>query len=375
MQQLPIPKRKWGSVSMDLITALPETASGNSAIVVFVDRLTKMIHLAACNTSIKTHAFAKLFRHEVLRLHGLPYEFVSDRDGRFTSNFMREVCRLLNIQQAMSTAYHPQSDGQTERTNRTLEDMLRQYANPFHTDWDEHLDMAEFAINDAWQESVQETPFMLNYGQHPLNFLSLQTHSHVPAAAGFTENMRLGIERAQDCLQRAQQRQKTYADRGSRDVNYDVGADLMLNTKNVRYRSLGTPKLMPRWVGPYKVLERVGKVAYRLALPVELKMHPVFHVSLLKLVRQDQRLQPPPPRVLLNGDVVYTIDRILDHRKTRKGKRKNLKEFLIRWEGFDSTHDSWEPEALMHDPGMVQDYWDYLAASEQHTAQQTKPVN
>ena len=163
--------------------------------------------------------------------------------------------------------------------------MLRQYVNPFHTDWDEHLDMAEFAINDAWQESVQETPFMLNYGQHPLNFLSLQTHSHVPAAAGFTENMRLGIERAQDCLQRAQQRQKTYADRGSRDVNYDVGADLMLNTKNVRYRSLGTPKLMPRWVGPYKVLERVGKVAYRLALPVELKMHPVFHVSLLKSVR------------------------------------------------------------------------------------------
>ena len=253
--------------------------------------------------------------------------------------------------------------------------MLRQYVNPFHTDWDEHLDMAEFAINDAWQESVQETPFMSNYGQHPLNFLSLQTYSQVPAAADFTENMRLGIEHAQDCLERAQQRQKTYTDPGSRDVNYDVGADLMLNTKNVRYRSPGTPKLMPRWVGPYKVLERVGKVAYHLALPVELKMHPVFHVPLLKPVKQDQRLQPPPPRVLLNGDVVYTIDRILDHRKTRKGKRKSLKEFLIRWEGFDSTHDSWEPEALIHDPWMVQDYWDSLAASEQHTVQQTKPIN
>lgn len=332
---------KWGSVSVDLITALPETASGNTAIVVFVDRLTKMTHLAACKTSIGTQAFAKLLRHEVLRLHGLPYEFVSDRDGRFTSNFMREVCRLLNIQQAMSTAYHPQTDGQTERTNRTLEDMLRQYVNPFHDDWDDHLDMAEFAINDAWQESVQETPFMLNYGQHPLNFLSLQTHSHVPAAADFTENMRLGLERAKDCLERAQQRQKTYADRGSRDVNYDEGADLMLNTKNVRYRSPGTPKFMPRWIGPYKVLERVGKVAYRLDLPVELKMHPVFQISQLKPAKKDQRLQPPPPRVLLNGEVVYTVDRILDHRKTRKGKRRNLIEFLIRWEGFDSTHDCW----------------------------------
>ena len=372
MQPLPVPARKWGSVSMDLITALPETASGNSAIVVFVDRLSKMTHLAACPTSIDTRAFAKLFRHEVVRLHGLPYEFVSDRDGRFTSNFMREVCRLLNVKQAMSTAYHPQTDGQTERTNRTLEDMLRQYVNPVHTDWDEHLDMAEFAINDAWQESVQETPFMLNYGQHPLNFLSLQTHSHVPAAAEFTESMRQGTERAKSCLERAQQRQKTYADLGHRDVTYEVGEELMLNTKNVRHRSPGTPKLMPRWMGPYEVLERVGKVAYRLALPAELKMHPVFHVSLLKPVKKDQRLQPPPPRVLLNGDVVFTVDRILDHRMTRKGRRRNLREFLIRWEGFDSTHDSWEPEACIYDPKIVQDYWDYVASREQHTNEQAK---
>ena len=113
MQPLPVPTRKWGSVSMDLTTALPEAASGNTAIVVFVDRLSKMTHLAACKTSIDTCAFAKLFRREVIRLHGLPYEFVSDRDGRFTSNFMREVCRLLNVKQAMSTAYHPQTDGQT----------------------------------------------------------------------------------------------------------------------------------------------------------------------------------------------------------------------------------------------------------------------
>jgi len=107
---------------------------------------------------------------------------VSDRDGRFSSRFMREVCRMHNIKQAMSTAYHPQTDGQTERANRALEEMLRHYVSPTHDDRDEHLDMAEFAINDAWQESVQGTPFMLIYGQHPLNFLSLQNHSHVPAA-------------------------------------------------------------------------------------------------------------------------------------------------------------------------------------------------
>ena len=148
-----------------------------------------MTHLAACKTSIDTQAFAKMFRHEVIRLHGVPYEFVSDRDGRFTSNYMREVCRLLNIKQAMSTAYHPQADGQIECADRVLEEMLRQYVSPFHDDWDDHLDMAEFAINDTWQESVQQTPFMLNYGQHPLNFLTLQTHSHVTDAADFTDMM------------------------------------------------------------------------------------------------------------------------------------------------------------------------------------------
>jgi len=247
--------------------------------------------------------------------------------------------------------------------------MLRHYVSPTHDDWDEHLDMAEFAINDAWQESVQETPFMLTYGQHPLNFLSLQTHSHVPAAVEFTENMQYGTERAVQCLERAQQRQKAYADKGRRDVTYDVGEQLLLNTKNVRWKYPGTPKLMPRWMGPYKVLERVGPVAYLLDLPASEKMHPVFHVSLLQPWRDDGRLQPPPPRFLPSGDTVYTVEKILDH---RTGKRKNLKEFLVRWEGYDPVNDSWEPEANIHDPTLVQDYWDYVASREQHTAQQAR---
>ena len=196
-----------------------------------------MTHLAACKTAIDAQAFAKLLRHEVIWLHGLPYEFVSDRAGRFTSGFMREVCCLLNVKQFMSTAHHPQLDGQTECANRVLETMLRRYVNPGHDDWEEHWDTAEFAINAAWQESVQQMPFMLNFGQHPLNFLSLQTHAHMPAAEGFAENLRLYIQRAKDCLQQAQQRQKAYADKGRREVTYDVGEQVLLNTKNVRSRT------------------------------------------------------------------------------------------------------------------------------------------
>ena len=161
----------------------------------------------------------------------------------------------------MSTAYHPQSDGQTERTNRVLEEMLRHYVSPSHVDSDDNLDMAESAIN-AWQESVQETAFMLNYGQRPLKLLSLQTHSRVPTAAELSDLMQLGTQRAMDCLEHAQQRQEAYADEGHPDVTYEVGEKLLLDTKNVRARSAGDPELMPRWAGPYKVLERVGTVAY-----------------------------------------------------------------------------------------------------------------
>ena len=230
--------------------------------------------------------------------------------------------------------------------------------------------MAEFAINDAWQESVKATPFMLNYGQHPLNFLSVQTHSQVPAAASFTEDMQLGQERAVECLKRAQQRQKAYADKGRRDVTHNVREKLLLSTRNVRWKSLGAPKLMPRWIGPFKVLERVGKVAYRLDLPASLKMHPVFHVSLLQPWREDGRVQPPPPLFIVNGEAVYTVDRLLDH---RTGRRKNLKEFLVRWEGYGPEHDSWEPEANLLDPKLVQDYWDYVASRAQHGRMLAKP--
>ena len=201
---------------------------------------------------------------------------------------------------------------------------------------------------------------MLNYGQHPLNFLSLQTHSHVPAAEEFAENLSLGTQRAKDCLQQAQQRQKAYADRCRREVTFDVGEQVLLNTKYLRSSS-GTPKLMPRWIGPYKVLERIGIVAYKLDLPFDMQKYPVFHVSLLQPWVSSGRLQSPPPRLLLDGQTVWTVDRIIDH---RAGARKNLWEFLIRWEGYDKSNDSWEPEAYIHDPQLVQDFGTLLAQRE-----------
>ena len=169
LQPLQIPADRWQSVSMDIITQLPETPRGNSAIAVFVDRLTKMTHLAATKTSFTSKEFADHFLKEVFAKHGCLKDIVSDRDARFTSEFFQEVCQQLRVKQNMSTAYydyHPQTDGQTERMNRVVEDMIRAYVQPSQMNWDWCLPLCEFSINNAYQDSIRISPFFLNYGMH-----------------------------------------------------------------------------------------------------------------------------------------------------------------------------------------------------------------
>lgn len=163
-------------ISADLIAQLPMTKSGNTQIVVFVDTLSKMVQFAAVLTASTAYNMARLFLHNLIRLHGTQREIVSDRDTLFTSAFWEELTAALGTKLAMSTACHPANDGQTERTNRTLDEKKRHFVSPTQDDWDEHLDAAEFAINNAWQESVQNTRFMLNSGQHTI----AKTNAAVP---------------------------------------------------------------------------------------------------------------------------------------------------------------------------------------------------
>ena len=165
LQPLPIPHRPWSQVSLDLITALPRTLLGHDAIVVFVDKVTKMVHYVATTTNVTAPQLALLFMHEVVRLHGVPDSLLSDRDPRFTAHFWRSLWDQLGTKLTMSTAYHPQTDGQTERSNRTLEEALRAYVNWRQTDWDVHLSALEISINNARNSSTGFTPFYLNSGQ------------------------------------------------------------------------------------------------------------------------------------------------------------------------------------------------------------------
>jgi hypothetical protein len=167
LQPLQIPGRRWESVSMDLITDLPCTANGHDAIWVVVDRLSKMVHLQPTRKTVTAEQLALLYEQTVFRLHGFPKDIVSDRDVRFTSAFWKALNQRFGTRLSMSTKFHPQTDGQTERMNGILEDTLRHFVGPFQRDWEELLPVVEFAMNNSWNASIQNTPFMLNYGQNP----------------------------------------------------------------------------------------------------------------------------------------------------------------------------------------------------------------
>ena len=168
LQRLPVLEQKWQSVSMDFIIELLFTIRGHTGIVVFVDQLTKMVRLALLRTDFSASDVADLLISQVFKHHGLPTELVTHRDMRFTSTFFRRLTEKWEVKQKMSTSFHPQTDGQTEVMNRTLEDYLKAFTRGGQDKWDEMLTMAEFTMNNAMNSSTRETPFFLNYGRHPM---------------------------------------------------------------------------------------------------------------------------------------------------------------------------------------------------------------
>ncbi|KAJ9513216.1 hypothetical protein QJQ45_029520 [Haematococcus lacustris] len=345
LNPLSIPDYRWESVSMDLITKLPSASHGFDAICVFVDRLSKMVHFVPCKESMNAKGFARLFVDNVFKLHGLPKDMVSDRGPHFHNTFWHHVQKLLGMRGSLSSSYHPQSDGQTERYNRVLEEMLRHYISPTQTDWPDYLSLAEFAVNNSWQESIKSTPFLVNTGQSPITPMlhSLPDKGRCPEGLSYATWWQEAVAKAKLCMQAAQQRQAAYANQDRRDVHYKVGQMVLLSTKNMRLKPGKARKLLPRFVGPFKVLDLVGQVAVNLQLPASMsRLHPVFHVSLIKPYTGTDVGFMPPPVEWLDEEPVYYVERLLDHRHVHAGKAK---EYLVQWEGYDADHNTWEPRS------------------------------
>lgn len=356
LQPLQIPDKPFSSISMDLITKLPITANGNDTIIVWVCRLTKFVTFAACTESHKSEEFAQMTVDHVVSKQGYPTSFVSDRDVRFTATFWKTLLKLIGAEANMSTAFHPQSDGQTERTNRTLEETLRHFVCYKQDNWDKYLQMAAFAINNSYHESIKTTPFMLVKGYHPRmpTILSTLTDTIISGksqkAINFADNMQQALVVAKQAIRAAQDRQKTYADQNRREVDFLVGQQVLLSTKNLRLRNdereKARMKLLPKYIGPYTITEKIGPVAYRLDLPPSTKIHTVFHVSLLKPYHDPAEVHGhkplPMPLDWLDGAPTFAVDKIMAHRLVSSGRKTSV-AYLIRWSGFDEENDSWEP--------------------------------
>ena len=297
-----------------------------------------------------------MFIDNIFRLHGLPRTIVSDRDPRFTSDFWKALFEILNVKLKPSTAYHPETDGQTERVNRTLEQVLRAYVGYHQDDWDRWLPLVEFAYNNAKQASTGLTPFYCDLGQHPLVPSSLATPqefsdiTRVGATADFLQHMTDILQEARDAIGEAQERQAHYANKHRRDEAFEEGEMVLLSTANITTdvdARRPSRKLNPRFIGPYKIVKMVSPVACKLELPSNMKIHPVFHVSLLRKYQPNpeefsDRYQPPPPPIVIEDQQEYEVERILDKRK-----RRGRIEYLVKWVGYELYDATWEPPTTL----------------------------
>nr|GEY44072.1 putative reverse transcriptase domain-containing protein [Tanacetum cinerariifolium] len=329
-----IPIWKCEKITMDFVTKLPKTSNGHDAIWVVVDRLTKSTHFIPTRETESMDTLTWLYISEIISRHGVPISIISDRDSYLTSRFWQSLQNALGTQLDISTAYHPKTNGQSERTIQTLEDMLRACAIDFGKRWEKHLPLVEFSYNNSYHASIKAAPFEALYGQ--------KCRSPV-CWAEFSDTQLTGPEiihettekivKIRQHLQAARDRQSSYANVTQKPLEFQTEDRVMLkiSPRNgiIRFGKKG--KLNPRYIGPFKILNRIGPLAYKLELPEELiNVHNTFHVSNLKKCLSDESLIIPMKELKLDDKLNFVEEpvEIMDQEIKQLRQSRN---FLLKF--------------------------------------------
>ena len=286
-----VPQKTWTHLTVDFITKLPVVA-GKDAILVVCDRLSKMMHFVATTEGTSAEGLARLFRDNVWKLHGLPKSVVLDRGPQFAVELTKELNRMLGIKTKLSTAFHPQMDGQTERMNQELEQYLRLFIKHRQKDWPEWLAAAEFAVNNKVHTATKVLPFMANYRKELRMGGDIRRKGKVESVTMFVERMKKVQEEAEAALRKTQEEMKRYADRGRKETEvWKKGDQVLLSTKDLVFKERPMKKLTERYVGPYVIEEVVSSNAIKLKLPSSMRIHLVVNVSWIVRYREQVRGQ------------------------------------------------------------------------------------
>lgn len=319
-------------------------------VMVVVDKLTKRVHFVPAKNTDKAPDTASRFFDSVVRLHGMPRVIVSDRDTKFTSMFWRALMSRFGTRLAMSSGYHPQTDGQSEVMVRTLKEMLRHYLSHSQKDWTQLLSALEFAYNNSINAATGLTPFELDLGYHPVTPHTVDADLDVAAAETFIEQQQALMNRAYERLQKAQTNQSEQYNKTKNAKEFLEGDLVLLSTKHTNppfLQGKGSKKLRSKYIGPFRIMRKISPTAYELDLPAHIRIHPVINVEYLKKFHESPaqfagRVEPRPEPIL-NADLEpeYELEAIRGHKIDRNGKLR----LLCHWAGYEDFDDTYEPEA------------------------------
>ena len=314
LQPHDVPEGPWQTVGVNLITGLP-SVEGYDTIMVYIDHYSKQVHVIPTMSEVNAEGIADIHYREIFHLHGIPSKIVSDRGPQFAARFMKALYRKLGIVYALTTAYHPQSNGQTEHANQEVERHLQLFTNARQDDWVRYLPTAEFVLNNRWHSTHQMTPFEVIYGYCPNFTIPTGAPTQFPALDTRLQQLRETHKEAEAALRMEKRTMKEKFEAGKPTLHlFKAGDKVWLSSKDI---SLSCPsrKLTARQLGPYEVIERTGELTYRLSLPPSMHQHPVFHVDRLSPWQGNevQGHQPPPPEPVEVDDALeYEVEDILD---------------------------------------------------------------